>query len=374
VSHPELADEIDAAYAHEGVDTCAADGMCATACPVRIDTGKLMKRLRSERHGAPARAAGTALAKHWEGTSTAARTGLRAAAAVPGLAAAASRVARRVLPDELVPQYGRDVPSGGDTRPGPRHPAAPRAVFFPTCLHQVFAPDSGPGDGARRSSTTGKGAGHAFLDLCARVGVEVAVPDGIEGLCCGTPWESKGFVAGHAEIARRTLDALWTATDGGALPVVVDASSCTYGLTGLADVLPDDPRAASLTLVDAVSFVAEHVLPGLTVTDRAASLALHPTCSTTHLGIGADLHLLAEAVADEVVVPLSWGCCGFAGDRGLLHPELTASATAEQAAELAGKPTELAASCNRTCEIGMSRATGRSYRHVLEHLAERTVP
>ncbi len=272
VSHPELADEIDAAYAHEGVDTCAADGMCATACPVRIDTGKLMKRLRSERHGAPARAAGTALAKHWEGTSTAARTGLRAAATVPGLAAAASRVARRVLPDELVPRYDRGLPTGGDTRPGPRHPESPRAVFFPTCLHQVFAPELGPG------------AGHALLTLCARAGVAVAVPDGIEGLCCGTPWESKGFVDGHAEIARRTLDALWTATDGGALPVVVDASSCTYGLTGLADVLPDDPRAGSLSIVDAVSFVAEHVLPALEVTDRAASLALHPTCSTTHLG------------------------------------------------------------------------------------------
>lgn len=218
------------------------------------------------------------------------------------------------------------------------------------------------------------GAGHAFLTLCARAGVAVTVPDEIDGLCCGTPWESKGFVAGHAETARRVLDAVWPASRDGELPVVADASSCTYGLTGLAEVLPDDPRAGKLTVLDAVSFVAEHVLPALDVTDRAASLALHPTCSTTHLGIGDDLRLLAEAVADEVVVPKAWGCCGFAGDRGLLHPELTASATAEQAVELAAHPTELAASCNRTCEMGMSRATGRSYRHVLELLAERTGP
>ena len=36
-----------------------------------------------------------------------------------------------------------------------------------------------------------------------------------------------------------------------------------------------------------------------------------------------------------VEVPENWGCCAFAGDRGMLHPELTASATAKQAAEVA---------------------------------------
>lgn len=360
--HPELADAIDAEYGHDAVDTCAADGMCATACPVRIDTGKLMKRLRAERHSARAQAAGVRVAEHWAGVSTAARGGLTVAARIPGLAAALSKAARSVLPDELVPLYARDVPSGGDTRPGPRSPAGARAVFFPTCLHQVFAPEAG------------QGAGHAFLALCARAGVEVAVPQGIDGLCCGTPWESKGFVGGHATMATRVLDAVWPATREGELPVVVDASSCTYGLTGLAEVLPDDPRAGKLTIVDAVSFVVSEVLPSLRVTSTAASLALHPTCSTTHLGITDDLRTLASVLATDVVVPASWGCCGFAGDRGMLHPELTASATAGQAAELAERPTELSASCNRTCEMGMSRATGRSYRHVLELLAERSAP
>ncbi len=359
---PALAGAIAEDYAHDAVDTCAADGMCATACPVRINTGDLMKRLRAERHGAMARMIGRGVAKHWEGVSTTARVSLTAAARVPGLATAASRTARRVLSDDLIPQYARDVPTGGRTRPGPAHPADPDAVFFPTCLHDVFGP------------AEGQGAGAAFLGLCARAGIDVAIPDRIDGLCCGTPWASKGFVGGHAEMARRVLDALWDETRSGELPVVVDASSCTYGLTGLVDVLPEDPRPARLRIVDAVSFVAAEMLGALEVPRRAASLALHPTCSTSHLGIGDDLRLLAEAVAEEVVVPVSWGCCGYAGDRGMLHPELTAAATAEQAAELAGRPTELAASCNRTCELGMTRATGRTYRHVLELLAERSVP
>ena len=69
-------------------------------------------------------------------------------------------------------------------------------------------------------------------------------------------------------------------------------------------------------------------------------------------------------------MPLNWGCCAFAGDRGMLHPELTASATMREAAEVAQIDAELHASCNRTCEVGMSRATGRDYRHVLELLAD----
>ncbi|MCD2192311.1 FAD-binding oxidoreductase [Actinomycetospora endophytica] len=356
---PAVAEAIAADYAYDAVDTCAADGMCATACPVRINTGDLMKRLRAERHSERAQQAGKAVAEHWGGVSGTARVALRAARTVPGLAAAASAAARRVLPADLVPLYARDVPGGGDTRPAAVYPPDPSVVFFPTCLHQVFAPASG------------SGSGHAFLRLAERAGIAVAVPEGIEGLCCGTPWESKGFTEGSAAMARRVLDALWTSTQRGALPVVVDASSCTHGLEGLSHVLPDDPRVAGLRIEDAVAFTVREILPSVSVASKVASLTLHPTCSTTHLGIGDDLRTLAEAVADQVVVPTAWACCGFAGDRGMLHPELTDGATREEAADVAAHPTEQYASCNRTCEMGMSRATGQTYRHVLELLAER---
>jgi D-lactate dehydrogenase len=359
---PALAAAIDEDYPYDAVDTCAADGMCATACPVRINTGDLMKRLRSERHGERARAAATAVAQHWDGVSGTARVALRAAATLPGLATAASALARRLLPEDLVPLYARDVPSGGDTRPAAVYPPDPAVVFFPTCLHQVFAPESG------------RGSGHAFLALCETAGIAVAVPEGIGGMCCGTPWESKGFTDGARAMARRVVDGLWNTTGQGRLPVVVDASSCTHGLAGLGHLLPEDDRVPRLRIEDAVAFTAREILPALAVPTRTASLTLHPTCSTTHLGIGEDLRTVAEAVADEVVVPTGWGCCGYAGDRGMLHPELTDSATREEAADVAAYPTEDYASCNRTCEMGMSRATGRTYRHVLELLAERCAP
>jgi D-lactate dehydrogenase len=74
-----------------------------------------------------------------------------------------------------------------------------------------------------------------------------------------------------------------------------------------------------------------------------------------------------------VNVPVDWGCCAFAGDRGMLHPELTAAATRPEAAEVARLDASAHASCNRTCELGMTRATGKPYRHVLELLAEQVL-
>jgi D-lactate dehydrogenase len=119
-------------------------------------------------------------------------------------------------------------------------------------------------------------------------------------------------------------------------------------------------------VLDAVAFVATSLLPRLTVHRKVGSLALHPTCSSVRLGLHEVLALLGKAIAAEVVIPDDWHCCGFAGDRGLLHPELTASATSEESAWIGQSEFSAYASVNRTCEIAMSRATGATYYHVLE--------
>ena len=52
-------------FAYEALDSCAADGSCQLACPVGIDTGKLVKELRAERHTERAERAALAAAKRW---------------------------------------------------------------------------------------------------------------------------------------------------------------------------------------------------------------------------------------------------------------------------------------------------------------------
>ncbi|MTD15615.1 FAD-binding protein [Nakamurella sp. YIM 132087] len=362
----ELVAAIDEQYRYDGVQTCAVDGMCQTACPVLINTGDLVKHLRRDTAAEPLQIGWKQAAKGWKAGSALAATALDVAHKVPALAELATSVGRRFVDPDVLPQYGRDLPAGGRARWQPSsasHPDA-KAVFVSACVGRMFGPaENGAG-------ATGDGVGTAMARLAVRAGVILTVPPEIGSLCCGTPWKSKGLADGYAEMTDRVLPALWAATRQGELPVVCDASSCTEGFHQMLESAQEagDPRAARIRTVDAVQFVRDEILPRLTVHRRKADLALHPTCSSTRMGLDPALREVAAAVADRVDVPAAWGCCAFAGDRGLLHPELTASATAPEAAEIAAGSHDAHASCNRTCELGMTRATGHPYRHVLELL------
>lgn len=358
-----LVEQLRKDYDYDGVQTCAADGMCVTACPVLINTGDLVRRLRKENANPAAEAVWKTAAGHWDSVAQGGAVALSIAKAVPTpLVKAATTVGRAVLGTETVPAYDGVLPAGGSRRK-PRRDKDSAAVFFPACIGTMFGP-AGPG----------KGSIQAFLDLCERTGVGLTIPEDIGSLCCGTPWKSKGFSKGYADMSAKVLESLYAASGGGTLPIVCDAASCTEGLETMKRLAREDERYARLLFVDSVEFVHATVLPGLKVERKMTSIALHPTCSSTQLGTNSALNDLAASVADEVFVPANWGCCAFAGDRGLLHPELTASATVKQAKEINEREFDAYASTNRTCELGMSKATGKTYRHILELLEEATRP
>ena len=341
-------------YEYDAVQTCAVDGMCQTACPVLINTGDLIRRLRSEKTNPVAQAGWKAAAAHWDTATRAGGLALRVAKAVPtALPAAVTATGRALLGKDDVPGYSADLPAGGKRRRVLR-PAAPVAVYFSSCTTTMFGPEGGDG------------VSGALLRLCERAGVELATPQDIPSLCCGTPWKSKGLAAGYAGMQDRVAASLRTATNDGALPVVCDASSCSEGL----ELLLAAAGIPGIRVLDAVAFVDQVVLAKLPAGTKVPTLAVHPTCSSTRLGVNPALLRVAAAAADAVLVPDDWGCCAFAGDRGMLHPELTASATRAEAAEVAELNVSAYASLNRTCELGMTRATGQPYRHVLQVLDE----
>ena len=358
-----LLTELAKDYDYDGVQTCAVDGMCSVACPVDIDTGDLVRRLREETANRFTGAGWNAAAAHWGTVTRAGGAALTLAKAFPApLVTAATELGRAALGADEVPRYSGDLPRGGSRRPRGGDTPAAEAVFFAACIGTMFGPG---GDGV--------GSSAAFRALCERAGVPIAEPEGVSGLCCGTPWKSKGHHAGYATMTDRVLPALLEASRGGELPIVCDAASCTEGLeTMAARARAAGPAYASLRFVDSVAFVRTHLLDRLAVTVQLPSIALHHTCSTTQLGVNDDLTTIARAISPDVYEPVDWGCCAFAGDRGMLHPELTASATAREAAEITSREFAAHASANRTCELGMSRATGRAYVHILELLEEST--
>lgn len=369
-----LVTALERAQNYEVVDTCAVDGMCETACPVRINTGDLVRHLRAESVSIVERGAWNAAAQNWNAITRFAGRALTLVRRLPlPLISGPNRIARAVLGADTVPQWSSDLPAGGARRSaamrvhGDSSSSSGRqadAVYFQACVGSMFGPAEGT-----------DGVAHAFESLAAKAGITLVRPAGIDGLCCGTPWKSKGIESGYGAMVSRTVNALWVASDNGRLPVVCDNSSCSEGLVlAVSSVIAADARYSTLTIVDAVDFAAEKMLSRLDVPAKLVSVVVHPTCSSTRAGSNANLMAVARSFADEAVVPDAWGCCGFAGDRGMLHPELTQSATAAEANNIAGLDADAFVSCNRTCEIGMTRATGETYVHVLETLDSLAFP
>jgi D-lactate dehydrogenase len=348
-------------YEYDGLDTCAADGSCRLACPLGIDTGKLVKELREEKHSPRTEALALGGAKHWGAAEKASRAALR----VGGTAA------RRT-------KRGAGLPKAASAKlPLTAHEGA-AAVYIPSCTNRIFdrpAAD-GPKSGAGVDiSARRRGLAEALVEVSARAGLPVWIPDDVAGSCCGLPWSSKGFGDAHRHKANEMVERLWRWSGEGELPVVIDAASCTHAVAEPGEgVLGEEnaERLAALRILDSVAWAHDRLLPQLEIAHKVGSATVHPTCATRQMGLAPQLRSLAGALAEEVYVAPSSTCCGFAGDRGFSHPELTAAATADQAAELSGRRFDAHLSSNRTCEIGLARATGEPYESFVFLLEELT--
>jgi D-lactate dehydrogenase len=331
-------------YEYDGLQTCAADGSCQLACPVGIDTGALVKELRAEGHGERAERRALAAARRWQGVEGASRAALRIG----------GPLARRT-------RKGRGLPGAAPSKlPMTLHEGA-AAVYIPSCTSRIF----------------GGSPVEALVEVSRRAGLPVWIPEDADGACCGLPWSSKGFREAHRHKANEMVERLWGWSAEGSLPVVVDAASCTQAIESPGEGVLDEANAerlAGLEILDSVAWAHDRLLPWLEIHRKVGSATVHPTCATRHMGLAHRLRALTGEMADEVYVAPSATCCAFAGDRGISHPELTASATAPQAEELSGREFDAYLSSNRTCEIGMSRATGERYESFLILLEELSRP
>jgi D-lactate dehydrogenase len=356
-------------YTYYGIDTCAVDGLCASACPVSINTGDLTKHLRAAAISERASQIAVNLAHHF-GTV---EGGLRLAVGTAHIAqtitgadfvTGVSKIGEKLSGQRLF-KWNAHV-----TRPtSPRLPRSQRdlaeAVYFPACISRTIG--TPPEPGSRSLIET-------LVTLSERAKTPIWIPADSPGHCCGMPFSSKGYSKAFAETLHTTLHAFWEWSDRGRLPVIADSSSCAYTLkTGQKYLNPEDLEIWSkLTLLDCIEFAHDTLLPRLTIKPLPISVVLHPNCSARKQELDGKLIQIARACAAAVTVPENLNCCGFAGDRGLLFPELTLSATQDETAEVLSKTYDGYYSTNLTCEIGMRMATKKPYRSFLYLLEEAT--
>jgi D-lactate dehydrogenase len=349
---PERSTEMKALYDYHGIETCAACGLCATACPVGIETGLLIKALRGRRASPLAKRVAGMAAKQYAGVTTGVRLGLGAADLLHGIVGTPLMKAGL---DGLRKASGGRLPkwSPALARPGHFVPSRPppsgaeRLVYFPSCAARNMGPQRGH-DGEMLPSVAER--------LFRRAGFDVVYPAALDGLCCGQPFESKGLVEAADLKSSELAGALREASANGRWPIVFDTSPCAYRMKKV--------LAGSLAIHDSIDFVHDTLLPRLTITPERGPVAVHPVCSVRKMGSVDKLLAIANRCSDAVVTVDAVQCCGFAGDRGFVRPELNEHALRHLRDAI---PAGCAGgvSSSRTCEIGLSEAAGVPYESIL---------
>ncbi len=344
-------------YQYQGIDTCAATGLCAQRCPVGINTGELVKKLRA-RNATNLKTA-TWLGTHFATALQGARftlhiaNGARMLLGAPRLANLSARLTR--ASQGRVPQWTPAMPQPENAIriTPPVTDARPRVVYLAACVSRVMGPAA-----SDREQTSLLDKTRALLE---KAGYQVIFPANQDSLCCGQPFASKGYAEQAEHKRQQLIAALLTASRGGLDPIYCDTSPCTLRLV-------QDLAETRLDLYDPVRFIRTHLLDKLTFTPQDTPIAVHVTCSTQHLGESQALIDLARRCSTNVVIPEGIHCCGFAGDKGFTTPELNDHAlrTLKDSVQYC----EEGISTSRTCEIGLSSHSGIDY-HSLVYLVDR---
>jgi D-lactate dehydrogenase len=346
-------------YRYDGDATCATDGLCQTACPVEINTGDLTKELRRlEVAGTSRERLARVVADNYGLVTGAVRLGLRTVDTIHRLLGTKvmtglSRKARKISRDSL-PLWTPYMPKGAkkrkyDTAVGE---AEKKVVYFPSCISRTMGPAKGDTDEEQLSLATEK--------LLRRAGYDVLYPPAMEKLCCGVPFNSKGAFRQADQKAAELEKVLLDISLNGKIPILCDTSPCLYRMRQTMD--------RRLKMYEPVEFIHDFLLDDLDIKKVDERVAVHLTCSSEKMGMGAKLLGVARRCAAEVVVPEKVGCCGFAGDRGFTYPELNAAALAELPGQVSGCTSGY--SNSRTCEIGLSFHGGIHYKSIV-YLVER---
>ncbi|MBL7998828.1 MAG: FAD-binding oxidoreductase [Candidatus Kapabacteria bacterium] len=354
-----IRDELQTDFEYYGIDTCAVDGMCSMVCPVGINTGTLMKQRRTDIVSPLSASIATGVARSMNMTRT--------------LIAAASSVATKtasLVGSETVVSISSFVKSVANTPiwlPDIPRPASIQyddvrnadVIFMPSCTTRLMG-----------TTREGRSYQELFAVLCMRAGFSVRTPSLAASLCCGNVFSSKGYTDAHAYSSQQFVNAIESFRDAKSNSIqsfiVFDSPSCFNEVRQ--SIASDESKILELT-----QFLAEHLLPRLTINYRKKAVVLHHTCAAQKTSTTTWMEKIAQVCAESVIVPLTTACCGFAGDRGLLNPELTANATEREADDVKSFGSiDGYYSNNPPCQTAMSVSTGKRYEHILTLLEEST--
>ena len=334
-----------------GNATCAGDGLCSESCPMGNNTGEMIHDLRKEAlpKGSLGYKIGDFAAKNLH-TITGVFRPVLSAANLAGAVLGDSGVNAigGALNKVGVPLWTPSLPGAFYSAKEPINPADKKVVYFPSCINQTMGVSREKGKKIAPLVDT-------IIKLCNKAGYEVIFPKNMKKLCCGMIWESKGM----PDIAdRKTAElekALLEASENGKYPVLCDQSPCLHRMRD---------HITSMHLYEPAEFIYEFLAPNLEFAPIDETIAVHVTCSLRRMGLADKIIALARMCSRNVVVPTEVGCCGFAGDKGFMMPELNKYALRKLRPQIEASGATHGYSNSRTCEIGLTTNSGIPYKSI----------
>jgi D-lactate dehydrogenase len=363
-------DELLKDYYFDGMETCAVDGMCANACPVEINTGDLIKRLRRENHSAFQNKMALRLAKKFNLLEGSTRYAIKTGFLLNSLLGknfmsnltSAGRVIFPSLPKWSNflsrPSQSKSIQKTEDSSPSPLVRRPSEVIYFPSCVTRMMGWENI----------------NLFLSVCQKAGIRALMPDKARGICCGQIFSSKGYAEASSFAANQTIEKLWQVTGEGVISIVTDVTSCTQTLKNSRNYLSDEnkTRFDKMNILDVIDFAADSLVPHLKISQPKERIVFHPVCSAQKMGLLGKLLIIGQACAKQADIPTLANCCGMAGDRGFYYPQLTSAATKNEAGEVKQNVYDGYYSTSKTCEIALSEAVGENYESILKLLDEVT--
>jgi len=360
--------EFETLFEYQAEQTCAADGMCQEKCPVKINTGEMIKSLRVDQLApmTTANRISMTLANNFGLMNAVVPPFLNAVSLTHRLVGSTPLVkiseSLNRLSKNYIPTWNPYMPKGASKLPSP-HPVAQsdskvpqKVVYVPACVTRMMGPAHGDPETAS--------VHEKLLSLFKKANYEVIYPKGLSNLCCGMMFNTRGFKTAAQNKLTELENAVLEASENGKYPVVCDTSPCLYTLKSGTD------SKLRFSLYEPVQFFKLFMEDKLEFKKVRDTVAVHIPCSSKKMGIEKHFLDLTQKCAHEVV-PSGVPCCGMAGDRGMRYPELTASALQHMSYPAECKDGY---STSRTCEMSLSNHSGFNFRGLVYLLDEATSP
>ena len=355
-ANPERVATLKRQYKYYGDQTCATDGLCSTSCPMKINTGELTHLIRQfdMNNNKTGYKVGEFAANHMAGI----KSGLRVVLDVANLG-------HNVLGSSIMtgicngmnkmglPLWTTAMPKKkSQPKPGAHIGKADaedlKVVYFPSCINQTM--------GLAKGAPVKNSLVDDTCQLLNKAGYEVIFPKGMDKMCCGQIWESKGMLDIADRKSAELEEALWEASEQGKYPVLCDQSPCLHRMKKV---------IKRMKLYEPAEFIMVYLKDRLDFHPIDRHIALHITCSTREMGVSDKLIELACLCSNNVYLPEGVGCCGFAGDRGFTYPEMNKYALRKLRPQIEQHHIEIGYSNSRTCEIGLQTNTGIPYMSIV---------